>query len=245
MRRWVGITVIVGVGIILVSGAWAIWRQGGIGPARLPAGDLAPAAEPITEEGPVSILLLGTSLTRRGDWPSRLAARLSACVQREVSVRRIARPGAASDWGTRRLREALSAAGGAQPDILVIEFTINDAALHRGRALTRSKADHLLMIDAAQAAGVSVFLATMSPAAGPRGWVRPGHGAYIDLYRALARARGLGLIDTISAWDALPPGIRRTWLPDGLHPTDEAMRAIAVPAFAASLGRALGAETCG
>jgi lysophospholipase L1-like esterase len=82
---------------------------------------------------------------------------------------------------------------------------------------------------------MAVFLATMNPAHGAAGWARPGLAAYNAAYRRLAAEGLAGLIDTGPAWQALGEAERRRLIPDGLHPTPEGMRLVAVPAFAAAL----------
>jgi lysophospholipase L1-like esterase len=212
---------------------------GWVGPA--PGSRDAPAGGRIPPDRPARIAILGTSLTARGTWPDDLALRLSACRPSGVEVRRTARPGASSRWGAEAIGRALAPEGGPPPDILVIEFATNDAALHRGVRLRRSVALHREMLARAgevsgEAPGqVSVFLATMNPGHGAAGWARPGLAAYNAAYRRLAAEGLAGLIDTGPAWGALGKAERRRLIPDGLHPGEEGMRRVAVPAFAAAL----------
>jgi lysophospholipase L1-like esterase len=123
----------------------------------------------------------------------------------------------------------------ASSDFVIVEFTINDASLWHGMTLDKSRDRHREILKAAVAAGLPVFLATMSPAFGREALERPGQVAYRALYPDLARAEGAGLIAMVPGWQALTPDERRAALPDGLHPTDAAMAQVAVPALTAAL----------
>jgi lysophospholipase L1-like esterase len=142
-----------------------------------------------------------------------------------------ARPGAASDWGLRAVQDALS----HKPDLLFVEFAINDASLWRGLSLARSEANHRKIIAAARAAGTHPVLVTMSVALGRKALERPGLAAYHHLYRRLADETGAGLIDLAPAWLALTPAEAAAALPDDLHPTAEAVGRIAVPRYVQAL----------
>lgn len=195
-----------------------------------------PAPLDVPPDRPARIVLLGTSLTAGGElWLRRVRARLEACRPGGVALTRVARPGAAGAWGQARLAEILA----DPPDLIAMEFTINDSALHRGEPLARAAARHEAMLAQAARAGVPVLLMTMSPAWRLRAWPRPGQVAYRDAYRALAAQGRAALLDTIALWRALPEPRRRDMVPDGLHPTDEAMAEIFAPALADALEGAL------
>ena len=182
------------------------------------------------------VLLVGTSLTSRGDWPGLLQDRLSACAGRRVRVERLALAGASSNWGRKALEARLADRTAPRPGLVVIEFSINDASLLRGVPLFQSRRNHLDMLQLVRASGASAFLATRNPAFGWKAAMRPGQSRYQALYRTLARQQGAGLIDSIPEWRALAPATRHALLPDGLHPTPAAMETIAVPALEDALG---------
>ena len=181
------------------------------------------------------ILILGTSLTSRGSWPEEVEARLGACAAAPVVVTRLARAGATSSWGLRALNDYFNHVGSKKPDVLIVEFSGNDASLYHGFPLYVSQKNHLNILDLARNKGVDVFLATMSPAWGINALERPGQGRYHALYRKLAAQEHVGLIDTVPTWADLPLVERSAFVPDGLHPSEDAMRAIAVPAFVEAL----------
>ena len=216
------------------AGLWRLWSFSAFspGPPEAPGPALVSGLpeSPGAPGRPLRVLLMGTSLTARGDWPKRLEARLAACLPDGAETRVLARPGAASPWGAAMMEKALTAFAGAPPDLLMIEFTINDASLWRGVSLARAKALLQDMLEAAAAAHVPVILATMNPAWGRKGWERPGQRAYRALYREAAKEGRAALLDTIPAWLALSQEERRRLAPDGLHPGEEGM-ALAVEAF--------------
>ena len=213
------------------------WLYGVIGPAPTPpqARIVQPGAAAPMAAKATAILFLGTSLTSRGDWIAALHLQLSDCALHPVIVTRLAKPGASSDWGARALAEYLSTAGHLRPDILVAEFSINDASLVRGVPLAASRQNHARIVALAQAGGTQVFLATMSPALGRKAWERPGLARYQGLYRDLAQSARIGLIDTDGDWRTLADAARNAALPDGLHPTDAAMRAVVLKTFFTAL----------
>src|ERR1700741_4927741 len=97
---------------------------------------------------PLRLAALGTSLTARGGWLEPLRRRLEAQLGRPVQALDFAKSGASSRWGMRILARACA----ERPDIALIEFAANDAALHRGVSLARSIANAAAMIDALRAA---------------------------------------------------------------------------------------------
>lgn len=223
----------------LALGALAFaFAYGVVGRAPTPPGERIVAPRDAGAAGARDVLILGTSLTSRGEWPAHLETRLRSCAP-DVRVERVARPGASSRWGLEALRRHL--AEHEAPDVLVVEFSGNDAALARGFPLFVSRRLHRQIVAEAREAGATVILATMSPGWGREAWERPGQDRYHALYRDLAREEGTGLVDTIADWRALSPERRAQWVPDDLHPTDEAMRAIA----AAALEEVLRPLVCG
>ena len=181
------------------------------------------------------ILILGTSLTSRGSWPEEVEARLGACAAIPVVVTRLARAGATSSWGLLALNDYFNHVGSKKPDVLIVEFSGNDASLYHGFPLYVSQKNHVNILDLARSKGVDVFLATMSPAWGMNALERPGQSRYHALYRTLAAQEHVGLIDTAPTWADLPLAERSAFVPDGLHPSEGGMRAIAVTAFVEAL----------
>ena len=231
----------VGLAIALLA-AVAAWLFGIIGPPATPPGSeliLPPSSDRGNADENVNVLILGTSLSANGDWTGSLAENFGTCENRVITVEVLARAGASSRWGLKALQERLEASSLPGPDVIIAEFSVNDAAVFRGVPLALSARYHREMVGLAGKSGAQVLLATMSPAWGWNAWERPGQKRYQSLYRDLSTASDAGLIDTIGAWRALTDDERTELVPDGLHPSDDAMKSIAVPMIITALRRVI------
>ena len=196
----------------------------------------------ISSDLAAGIVVLGSSLSH-GDWPKTMGAALRTCGLEVGPVTQITRPGAHSGWG----RGQISAVIAARPALVLVEFAINDADLRDGLSLKESRATHQEILQAlSEAPGVGeVVLMTMSPAKGLRGALRPFLGRYYAMTRQLAMEREAGLIDLYPRWQA---HIARVGagevMPDGLHPTAEAVASVALPVIVDQVARASGGASC-
>ena len=224
--------------IVLVALFWFATRFGASIPLPTEATSASNGIDELTLEvaadQPLSLVFAGTSLTNRGSWPEALARELSACRTGPISVQRLAKPGANSDWGKDQVLSYLSG-NTRKPDLLFVEFSINDASFVRGIPLAKSAANTREIVDAAKNANVPVILLTMSPAFGTSGLVRPGQASYRAIYHQFRQAGETALVDTVPAWFALSEEKRTALMPDALHPTMEGMTEIHIPALAAAL----------
>ena len=177
---------------------------------------------------PLRVTLFGTSLTATYDWP----ATLQDCAGGALDVSRVALAGAGSDWAVTQTDRVLA----QNPDLVVIEFSVNDADLRQRTSLRQSLASHAFIISELRAGnpGLSIVLMTMNPAHGVRRVMRPRLGGYYRLYRDLAEEMQTGLLDLYPRWLA-HEGWKRQ-LPDGLHPDPVAATGLIVPALADYLG---------
>ena len=223
MRRRLGLLAVAAIG------AGLAWWAAPPRPPQTPA-DI-PLARPLPE-GALRVTTFGTSLTARYDWPAGLQAALAACLGRPVTVTPVARPGAGSAWALTQLDTVAATA----PDLILVEFAINDADLRDGVPLARAKAQHQSLISALRAAapGAQIALMTMNPASGARGLARPWLAAHYLAYRDLAAEHGTGLIDLWPRWLALPETARGLQA-DGLHPDPAVAAGVIVPAVAGYL----------
>lgn len=199
-------------------------------PANLPD-----AIRPHRDGGPLHVLLVGTSLTARGDWPERLEQALASCAPHGVVVERLAKSGQGIRWGLPALQARLFDAAMPRPDITVVEFSGNDASLRQGLPLFLARKRTLLLIEALGRAGSVAFLSTMNPGWGSAAITRPGQARYHGMYRDVAVETGAGLIDTAPQWRVLDPKTRALVVPDSGHPNDEGAELITIPAFLAAL----------
>lgn len=196
---------------------------------------------PLRAAGELKIVVLGTSLTARYDWPAQLETKLAACLDRPVEVETVARPGASVAWGVEQVATVLD----LEPDLVLVEFAINDADLRDGvgRNRARELTTYLLAALAAAPAPPQVALMTMSPAQGLRGWLRPELARRYGDYRVLAAAAGTGLVDLYPRWLARPRAERGLG-DDGLHPDPGVVAEMIVPVLAEYIGQAAG-RSCG
>lgn len=215
--------------------AWAVVTF--IGGADIDGAEDRLSPKRLAGTGPVQITLVGTSLTASSDWPERLQAHLDACLARPVAVSTVAQPGATSAWGL----SAASDVSATEPDIVVIEFAINDADVRIGHPIAESRRNHVDIVEELRTRnpGVVIYLMTTNPALGKMRRRRPLLPAYYRLYRNLANTLDLGLADVRTRWTSR--GALRRDLPDGLHPSDDSAREVIVPALAPLMAKTLGA----
>jgi len=166
---------------------------------------------------------------------------MGACLPNGADVNVVARPGASVQWGLSQL----NAVSATNPDLILIEFSINDADLRDGLSLAAAQRAHGILITGLQAAQpqAALVLLTMSPAQGLRGLIRPRLAAHYRQYRTLAAHHDLGLIDLYPRWRNLPRSARGLQR-DGLHPEPEVATGVIVPILMAELLRALGKADC-
>ena len=194
----------------------------------------------LPEDRPLRLAVFGTSLSAHGyDWPEAVALALGTCLGQAVELIRFALPGAGSEWGVTQVPWVRESA----PDLVLLEFAINDADLRDGlfRSAARDTHERLLTALQQELPQSHLVLMTMNPAQGLRGWIRPRlTGHYLD-YRSLAAEFDVGLADLYPRWLELSRA-ERGLEEDGLHPRPEVVRRIVVPVLVPLLGRAYGAD---
>ena len=225
-----------GLVIALIAGAGSLYV---LSPPQKAVADRQLPAVVLRKDGPVTIVFMGTSLTAGDPWPDRVTQQLETCLKHPLRAFRIAQGGATSAWGLDQVDVVIAKA----PDLIVLEFAINDADLRRGLSTSESYETHRALIARLKQAlpEAQVILMTTNPATGLRRLLRPRLAAYYALYRDLAAEMDLGLIDLYPRWLALPQAARG--LKDGVHPSAESVAVIIVPTVTTYLGGLLG-QTC-
>ncbi len=172
----------------------------------------------------LKIAAIGTSLTARGGWQAPLQKEMSECLGFPVTVTNQARSGETSRSGLQNIGAVLA----DRPDIVLMEFAANDAALNRFISVSRSVANMRAIVRAvrAQNSRAVIVIQAMNPFWGFRRWVRPFLDQYIDAHAALAQELGIDFIDHRPLWATHPDAEIRRMIPDGAHP---------LPAYAASM----------
>jgi acyl-CoA thioesterase-1 len=191
---------------------------------------------------PQHVVIYGTSLSRSGAWVSQLQERLESRFPGLVKLTNSARGGQHSGWGAANVDAAVVA---LQPDVVFIEFAINDAVTRFDLSLAnvQRNVDTILDCIAVALPECEIILQIMNPAVGkPEG--DPSHrrnqNAYQQIYRDAALRRGLRLIDHSVAWNRLLEregelGFKK-FVPDGVHPRAEGYATIVTPTILRALG---------
>jgi acyl-CoA thioesterase-1 len=169
---------------------------------------------------PLRIVSFGTSLTNQGGWQVPLQTSLASCLNRQVEVLKVAQSGGTSDWAVSHVDDVVRLA----PDIVLIEFYANDAAINRLMTRDRSRTNIALIFDRfkKELPETRVIMTRMNPVSGMRGSMRPLLEWYIDMQRNEALARGYEYVDYYSGWSKMKKNELESAIPDGLHPRPEA-----------------------
>lgn len=188
------------------------------------------------QKRPSKIVAFGTSLTARGGWQGPLAERLTSCLGWSVVVDTVAKSGAPSSWGLGHVDDVIR----LKPDVVLVEFYANDAALNRFTSVSTSS-DTIGALFSSLRHGLPkarIIAQIMNPVSGLAGMARPYFGLYIDAHLRQARANGVDIIDHRKRWMSLSGNQLAKAIPDGLHPTPEAAASIIVGPLAAKIGGA-------
>ncbi len=196
------------------------------------------SATPFSGPAPdqINLLFVGTSLSTDYDWPEDTALRVSTCLNRPVDLKRVTRNGATSRWGKDALKRYIAHADAVKPDVIMFEFTANDADFRRLLSPSQSAALTQDMIadlkDFAPDARI-VFLG-MYHGNGLRGALRFRYPHYLKIYQNLAKTDPYFSFVNISPdWEnhlrSLSKPQQKQALPDGLHPSQAAAKHVNSP----------------
>jgi acyl-CoA thioesterase-1 len=202
-----------------------------------------PAAfvEKLNRGTPQAIVFYGTSLTASGAWPKQVSDALTAKYPKLVTFHNGAMNGQQSRWGLANVKERVVK---HNPDVVFVEFTTNDAVSRFKLPVDEAKKNTEGIIDAITAArpDCQVILLTMNPThfKNPEpGRERIDLPAYEQMYRDLAKARGLLLVDNAPGWRALwdkSPDAFYKLVPDGVHPTGPGFAQYVTPNVLKTIG---------
>ncbi len=146
-----------------------------------------------------------------------------------------------SRWGLENLEGRVLAHA---PDVVFIEFSVNDACARFGITMEEARSNLESMLDRIRARhpDCKVILQVMNPVL-DRPLGHTGHRPHLDHYqqgyRQIGRERGLLVIDHMPAWSSLLErdlNAFRTWVPDGLHPQAEGYAQLVTPEILRRLG---------
>lgn len=189
-----------------------------------------------------TLVAYGTSLTAIGAWVDQLRAVLDQQFPGLATVVNGAQGGASSVWGCEKLDEKVLA---QKPDTVLIEFSVNDAVQSLKISPARARENLENIIDRILQANpdCEVILQVMNPPVGHTKTGRPTLAVYDQIYRDVAKERGLRLIDHGPAWIGLmkkdPVRFMRC-SPDTIHPVRNGALEVSTPVVLAGLGLAPG-----
>lgn len=185
-------------------------------------GGTAGAAEPQarTDREPV-VVAFGDSITASGSWFSAAEKQFGISIQNK----------AVGGWNSKDGLAAFAGAMTAKPDLLLLSFGMNDAALDMAKyvPLETYTQNMRTMIERAQASGATVILVIENPIGAeqyytrhdktvfePYGGVEPFYLQYVQAARALAAEYRLIFMDLYEVFSAQEDYNR--FLADGVHP---------------------------
>ena len=220
-------------------------------PARAMHGGAA-FVRKLYEGEPVTIVTLGTSLTG-GDWrwpDVMMHDWLNKEFPGQVTFKNLGVGGSASSHpqgrcGLDRVNQAVR----FKPDVVFIEFAVNDSYLPYAISLEAAKTNLNSMIDTILNANpeTEIILQTMNPVMdnlgtgasgvkkrglGPHATNRPGLAEYMQGYRDVAKQRALLLVDHYPNWLKVMnenPELFDKLVPDRIHPRVEGYRMVLLP----------------
>jgi len=200
---------------------------------------LAAAVPAVAQPGePVKIVTLGTSLSARGGWQEPLEQSLRTCLNSDVTVVNLAKSSMTSEWGLTQIDKVVA----ERPDVVLIEFAVNDADVTEFMSLSRSAANmtEIILRLRESDSRPAVYVMAMNPVSGLRGMIRPFLGEYEEMHAVVAKKLGAGFIDHRPAWARLSDEEIASAIADGVHPEPVAASRVIVP----GLVRALSASGC-
>lgn len=183
------------------------------------------------------VVTYGTSLTQFGAWVPLLEDTLNKKYPGKVKIINSYGSGMASDWGVVNLDTNVLK---FNPDTVFIEFAINDAWPPLNVTLAQAKYNLELMIKRIQYANenVEIILMVMNPGIKAHAKDRPDLLKYYQIYRDVAKEKGLLLIDHYPNWMRLANNnnkLFKSFIEDGVHPTKEGCKQIILPEIINSL----------
>ncbi|RYG35069.1 FAD-dependent oxidoreductase [bacterium] len=189
----------------------------------------------------LQVVVYGTSLTAGGDWSPQLMRSLQKRYAGQLQWTNAAGSGMNSDWGVANLDERVLA---KRPDVVFIEFAVNDAVARFNLPLSRAKTNLETMIARLRRANpkIEIVLQITNPVIdrpeGNSGY-RPHLDAYFKMVRKVAASKRTVLIDNEDGWRRiLDQGdeIYHRLVPDGLHPNPQGYADVVTPTLLKRLG---------
>ena len=169
---------------------------------------------------------MGTMIQARGLEEVDFRAERFAHHARWPGQARVVNSGAGGMWSTWGVDNLDARVIEKKPDTLFIEFGINDAYLDYKTTVISARDNLENMIQRVQATkpDTEIVLMTMNPPVGNHLKLRPDINKYYEMYRQVAKDRGLKLVDHALHWERILEHNRHVFhrfVPDGIHPGAE------------------------
>lgn len=191
---------------------------------------------------PRHIVVFGTSLSKSGAWVPQLQEALERRFPGMVTLTNGAKGGQNSRWGLENVEANVIA---RRPDLVFVEFSINDSVARFDLSLEESRKNLEAIIERIAKAlpQCEIVLQIMNPAVGKKPGdtsYRRDQDKYQQIYRDVARERGLLLVDHSVAWKTLlaekgESGFLEL-VRDGVHPSPEGYSRYVTPTLIKALG---------
>jgi lysophospholipase L1-like esterase len=208
-----------------------------VGCASEPTPWLRPFVERSDGDPAVSVVAYGTSLTADGGWFDAVAAELDRQYPDAGTFTNAAEGARYSVWALEQLDARVLV---AEPDLVFLEFAVNDAYLPYDVSVEQSQENLRELVRRLRAArpSVPIIVLMTNVVIGEHATARPELAAYYDAWRATAGELDLGVVELEPAWlhilEAAPEAFDRL-MPDGIHPSFEGHRRVNAPLVLAFL----------
>ena len=184
-----------------------------------------------------TLVVYGTSLTHKGEWTKQVQEQLQKKYPGLLTVFNGAQSGQNSQWGVDNLQQRVLV---HNPDTVLIEFAVNDAVTRFNLSVDAARTNLQTMIDRvlAQNPAAEIVLLTMTAPSGASLEKRPNTADYYEMYREVARARKLRLVDIYPLWKNMLENDRTRYdklVPDGVHVTAQGCAEIITPTVLVAL----------
>jgi acyl-CoA thioesterase-1 len=181
-----------------------------------------------------TVVIYGTSLSSGGNgraWMGEVARQLNGKYGKHLDYYLSGKGGMWSTWGVQHLEDSVIH---KEPDVVIIEFAINDAFYKYNTSVEVARLNLEYMIDRIHLSDESceIILQVMNMPVGKSAQYRPELDRYYNMYREVARERGLLLIDHFENWQRIlnqGKDVFLKYVPDGIHPSNESGKTIIAP----------------
>ncbi len=185
-----------------------------------------------------TLVVYGTSLTAGGAWVGQIRAALDQQFPGLCRVENGGQGAMWSGWGVVNLQEQVLR---HRPDVVLIEFAINDAYVPYACAVAQARANlgNLIRRILAVNSECEIMLQCMNPPIADHATRRSNWPDYYQMVRDVAQDWEVLLIDHMPAWKAILERGTAEFLalaPDGIHPSEAGSAAVTTPGILQALG---------